>query len=128
MGNSKVSYSTKYLLGKTTSLVRALACLHNWLIDEKDVEGIPTSSPCDRLNLISRGGDILINEHSRLYQALNGGDYSDDVSSSERLRNQRKFFMLPNSNHPREQMINKLRLLVIEGRPKPMGSTTTNNV
>ena len=30
--------------------------------------------------------------------------------------------MLPNSNHPREQMINKLRLLGIEGRPKPMGS------
>ena len=115
-------------MGKTTSLVRALACLHNWLIDEKDVECIPTSSPCDRLNLISRGGDILINENSRLDQALDGGDHYDDVSGSERLRNQRKIFMLPNSKYPREQMITKLRLLGIEGRPKPMGSTMTNNI
>ena len=102
--------------------------MHNWLIDEKDVEGIPTSSPCDRLNLISRGGDILINENSRLDQALDGGDHYDDVSGSERLRNQRKIFMLPNSKYPREQMITKLRLLGIEGRPKPMGSTMTNNI
>ena len=32
-------------LEKTTSLVRSLCLLHNWLIDEKDIENIPSSSP-----------------------------------------------------------------------------------
>ena len=114
-------------LEKTTSLVRSLCLLHNWLIDEKDIENIPSSSPSDRLTIIARGGEIIESENSRLDRSLDGGDHYDDVTPTERIRIQRLLFAQPNSHHPREQMINKLKLLGIDSRPKPMGTTTTNN-
>ena len=38
----------------------------------------------DRLNLISRGGEILLDTNSRLDKALDGGDHYDDCEYEER--------------------------------------------
>ena len=83
-------------------------------------------SPSDRLILSSRGGEIVLDENSGLNKALDGEYHYDNCGHKERKRSQRLLFAQPNSNHPREQMIIKLKILGIDQRPKPMGSTTTN--
>ena len=44
-------------LSKTTSLVRCICCLYNWLIDQKDMANLPSTAK-DRFCSLLRGGDI----------------------------------------------------------------------
>lgn len=45
-------------LKKITLLVRALYCLHNWSIDNIEVNNLPEPSTKDMLYMLSRGGKI----------------------------------------------------------------------
>lgn len=57
-------------LQKSVSLVGTLCCLHNWLIDKKDVNDLPLHSVKDMLLIISRGGEILNNKKTPLENNL----------------------------------------------------------
>ena len=115
-------------LKKTTSLVRALCCVHNWLIDENEVNDLPQPSVKDRLSIISRGGDIIYNEQSPLARLLGSGEHNDDCTRTDlKAKSRALFSSFPNGQHPREYLLNKLILLGITERPQPMGSTTTGN-
>ena len=118
--------SIKYFLKKTTSLVRALYCLHNWLIDENNIEDLPSPTVKDRLSIIARGGELINTENVHLNRSLGGGDHLDDVPRKERSRMQRVIFNTPDSQHPREYLLHKLQVSGIDERSSPMGSTTTN--
>ena len=126
MGSAAVTNSVKYFIKKTL-LVRSLCCLHNWLIDENDIADLPPSTVKDRLSIVSRGGALIKNENSHLNWSIGGGEHFDDVSLLERRRIQRAFFVNSNSKNPREYLLLKLQILGIEERPKPMGTTSTNN-
>ena len=115
-------------LKKTTSLVRALCCLHNWLIDDNEVNDLPQPSVKDRLAIISRGGDIICNKESPLARLLGSGEHNDDFTRTDQKAKSRALFSsFPKGQHPREYLLQKLILLGITARPQPMGSTTTNN-
>ena len=74
---------------KTTSLVRALCCLHNYLIDEKP----PISGVRDRLHILSRGGMVINEGNSYDIADMLGGDiYVDDTSRDFRVSNARLLF------------------------------------
>ena len=72
--------------------------------------GIMLDNPSNKLILISRGGEIMLDENSRLNKALDGGDHYDDCDYEEMRRSQRLLFAQPTSNHPRQKMINKLKI------------------
>ena len=115
---------------KTTSLVRSLCCLHNWLIDEKH-ENLPPSTAGDRFSSMIRGGElnseILVgDDRVRMNRALDGGEHYDDVPYEERRNMERRFERDNTLPHPREELMNRLAYMGIDGRPQPMGSTTTN--
>ena len=73
-------------LTKTTSRVRYICCLHNWLIDQKDAVNLPPTAK-DRLCLLIRGGDVnnemilnIENEKGEgLNRSLDDGEHYDDV-------------------------------------------------
>ena len=120
-------------------MVRALCCLHNWLIDEHDVDSrhntILPSTADDQLSVMNRGGDFsnmtdyegnLTGENTREEDMLDGGDHFDDTNWNDRRQHQTKLFN-KNSMNPREYLLYKLQLLGITNRSNPMGLTTTNN-
>ena len=107
---------------KTTSLVRALCCLHNYLIDEKP----PISGVRDRLHILSRGGMVINQGNSYDITDMIGGNmHFDDTNRHYRNNYVRSLFRRMQRN-PREYLLDKLCCLGINARPKPMGSTTTN--
>ena len=117
-------------LCKTTSLVRSLCCLHNWLIDEKH-ENLPPSTARDRFSSMMRGGDltnqsIIGNNRVRMNRSLDGGEHYDDMSYEQRRYLERRFDRDVTVPHPREVLMHRLAYLGITSRPQPMGSTTTN--
>ena len=115
-------------LKKTTSLVRALCCVHNWLIDQNEVNDLPQPSVKDRLSIKSRGGDIICNDQTPVTRLLGGGEHYDDFSAANhRAKSRSLFSSFPKGQHPREYLLHKLILLGITERPQPMGSTTTGN-
>ena len=107
--------------------MRALCCLHNWLIDENDIADLPPSAVKDRLSMVSKGAALIENENSHVNRSIASGEHFDDVSLLERRRMQRVFFSNSNSKHPRECLLLKLQILGIEERLNPMGTASTNN-
>ena len=112
-------------LCKTSSLVRSLCCLHNWLIDEKH-ENLPASTARDRFNLMLRGGDLVNEINSKLNCLLDGRQHFDDMSYKEQRNIERRHERNPMLPHPREELLHRLVYLGIDSRPQPMGSNTTN--
>ena len=109
---------------KTTSMVRSLCCLHNWLIDEKISSNIPECTAEDALSIISRGGD-LFNKEFNLNILLGGGHHFDDNSKSLRYNKSRKF-LRSGVVHPREKLIEILNVCGVDKRPNPIGMSSTN--
>ena len=104
-------------------MVRALCCLHNFLIDEK----APVSTSKDRFHIISIGGKPITEGNSHdVGDITGGGDHYDDSSRISREIHARTLFK-QFLEKPRENMLEKLNLLGCVSRPKPMGSTSTNN-
>ena len=118
----------------TTSLVRSICSLHNWLIDEKEFTKHPSTAR-DRFASIMRGGDISggdMNGNGEvraegLNRSLDGGNHYDDFSSMQRRNLERAFNRNRLLSHPREKLLNTLDILGITSRPQPMGTTTTNH-
>ena len=120
-------------------MVRALCCLHNWLIDEHDVHSIRNtilpSTAIDQLSVMDRGGDFtnmtksdgnLTGNNTREEEILDGVDHLDDTNWNDRRSRKNELFK-QNSMDLREYLLYKLQLLGITNRPNPMGSTTTHN-
>ena len=114
-------------------MVRALCCLHNWLIDEHDNGKVPQSTAADRYAIMNRGGttlnqvntnQVLCIDNNRMSDALDGGEHFDDSDFAFRRNRQRVLFRQEN-NSPRNYLFNKIVMLGMTNRPKPMGSTTT---
>ena len=109
-------------LYKTTALVRALCCLHNYLIDEKPL----VSTISDRRYITSRGGKPLLeNNSNNVEELLFVGEHSDDYEMTETYNQARRLFRV-HQLFPREYLLNWLEILGTVTRPKPMGTTTTN--
>ena len=117
MGRASYSNPNKCEYKKTTSMVRALCCLHNWLIDEHDVDSIRNailpSTAVDQLSVMDRGGDFtnmsnsegtLTGNNTREEEMLDGGDHFDDTTWNNRLSRRRKLFK-QNSMDPREYLL-----------------------
>lgn len=94
-------------------MVRALCCLHNWLIDENDVDSrcntILPSNASDQLSVMNRGGDFanmtdqdrnLTKRNTPKEEMLDGGDHFDDTDWNECNRHQTKLF-IQNGMNPR---------------------------
>ena len=121
-------------LSKTTSLVRCICCLHNWLIDQKDTANLPSTAK-DRFCSLLRGGDVnsdMISDEENergegLNRSLDGGEHYDDVAYHQRRNLERMFNRNQNVPHPREKLMYKLAILGIVSRPQAMGTSTTNN-
>ena len=76
-------------LYKTTALVRALCCLHNYLIDEKPL----VSTISDRRYIMSRGGKPLLENNSdNVEELLSVGEHSDDYDQRETYNQARRLF------------------------------------
>ena len=117
-------------------MVRALCCLHNYLVDVNNDCPIlyPTSS--DTFSVVCNGGNPIYNtniaddtmHHNRssLRQSLDGGEHFDDVPYDISYNHQRVMFRCFQLN-PREYLLEKLETQGISNIPSPMGSTTTNN-
>ena len=94
------------------------------------------STASDRCGISERGGatlsdeiiqgDELNIEENRLNCSFDGGVHFDDVPYTNQYNYQRSLFR-NNNIHPRQVLMEKLNILGIEYRPKPMGSTTTQN-
>ena len=113
-------------LCKTSSLVRSLCCLHNWLIDQKH-ENLPPSNARDRFSSMMRGSDLMnTNIEERMDRMLDGGEHYDDFPHREMRNIERRFSRDPTLPHPREVLLHRLAYMGIDSRPQPMGSTTTN--
>ena len=119
---------------KTTSMVRCLCCLHNFLIDQKDGTRVPESTAEDCVAIGSRGGSTMRHldlsgklniDDNRLFE-LDGCAHNDDSTYSDRYNYQRRLACTYNFMAPRDYLMNKIGVLGLTNRPQPMGSTTTN--
>lgn len=77
--------------------------------------------------MISRGGALIKYEDSYLNWLVGGDEHFEDVSLLDRKRLQNTYFINPNSKHPREYLLIKLKILGTMERPKPVETTSTNN-
>ena len=86
-------------------MVCALCCLHNWLIDEHDVDSkhntILPSTEVDQLPVMNRGGDFtnmtnsegnITGNNTRDEEMLDGGDYVDDTNWNDCRLHQNELF------------------------------------
>ena len=117
-------------------MVRALCCLHNWLIDKKYNEVILESTAYDQYYIVNRGGmnmyqntnvetrnEVKNNRNSVL---LDGGGHFDDTDESDQYRHQKILFW--HQNHDRRKyLLNKIQLLGMENRHIPIGLPSTSN-
>ena len=65
-------------------------------------------------------------DDNRLSDVLDGGDHFDD-SDYDYRRNRARVLFRKDNNSPRYYLFNKIKMLGMTNRPKPMRSTTTNN-
>ena len=79
---------------KTTSLLRCLYCLHNWLIDEKGVDDIPKTTTTGKRSIANRDGRIINAENTRVNDMLNGGAHFDNLTRN--IRYQHHIFLKTN--------------------------------
>ena len=126
-------------LAKTTSMVRALCCLHNYLIDVNNNVSILYPTYSDSFHIMCNGGNPITSsntnngieqsmeyDRSNMSSYLDGGEHFDDVNSDQRRNHLRSLFRRIHSN-PREYLLEKLQMQGIDSRPAPLGSTSTNN-
>ena len=106
--------------------MRALCRLHNLLINENDIENLPSPTVKGMLSIIARSGELTSTENVNWIRSLGRGDHLDDSPRKERVRIQRVIFKTPDSQHPRKYLLHKLQVLGIDERPSPIGSITTN--
>ena len=110
---------------KATSMVRAVCCLHNCLIDERDEVTIHVSTTSDMCDIVIREvvplGVTPVNESSWLYAWKDGGENFSDVNRAGR-HNHHILIFRRKIYHPREQLLTKLVVLGIYDQPKPIGS------
>ena len=57
---------------------------------------------------------------------LDGGHHFDDAPLKDRY-NHSRFLFRQAAYNPRQDLLDKTAILGIQSRPKPMGSTSTNN-
>ena len=80
---------------ETTALVRALCCLHNYLIDEKPLP----STMKDRTSILSWGGRALHEgNENNIEELLHHGEHNDDTSRNERNNHTRRQFNIHQIN------------------------------
>ena len=105
---------------KTAQTVRALCMLHNFCVDNKE-EIADDSSAADSHNCIANGGFNQISATSAPDDLIAGGHHFKDVPFNLRR------VTVPVDQLPRSMMTVHLQRKGLTTRPKPMGSTTTNN-
>ena len=107
-------------IAKTASLVRALCILHNFCINQRQaVAESPSAS--DSHNNIMVGGFTQSHGTACPSPLMDGGEHYEDVPRPQR----RGFEQL--TDLPRDKCTTKLANLGITQRPKPRGTTSTNN-
>lgn len=121
------------LVKKTTSMVQALWCLHNWLIDIHDDSFIiiPETIPRDRYDIVVNGGGSLMNidicnNTVEIRKCVDMSNQFDDSTRRAQCNDAQDLIAGYNCNS-QEYLLAKLKYLGIKNRSKPMGTTTTNN-
>ncbi len=105
---------------KTAQLTRALCMLHNFCADGNELIA-SSASASDSLATAAAGGFSHGNPESRPDPLSGSGHHWDGVSRSERREFER------HQGLPRELMVSHLEKRNQTSRPKPRGSTSTNN-
>ena len=106
-------------------MVRALSCLHNCLIDEKDDEGILEYTARDQYYIVNRGGINIYQytnienrnevENNKISVLLDGGDHFGDKNETDQYCHQKVLCRHQNTN-PRQYLLKKIQILGIENR------------
>ena len=109
-------------IDKTTHLVRALCMLHNFCINERE-SSIPPPTHSDVATIANESGDTTVTRRTPTRTLVGGGHHSDDVGGRWRQHNVNN----TNAQLPRNVLISFLIRIRRTRRPKPMGSTSTNN-
>ena len=80
----------------------------------------------DRVSILNGGGSVFNEENCEdVVDFIGSGHHSDDTTRDSRRAHEKRLFRSP-LVFPREYLINRLKLLGIDARPKPMGSSTTD--
>jgi hypothetical protein len=103
---------------KTTALVMCMCKLHNFCIDENDVQ-VPLPTAQDAAQIMAEGGVPMEGDDNRPDQLLDGGNHFDDISSYH-LRQARNASARHAERSPREILLQIIKDQDFQ-RPRPKG-------